>query len=111
MKKPGFGRPARGAANQDWSKIPQVRPAVVSMFLADEGRLWVETSSADALRRYDVYERNGRYAGTVATSLNIYRWVKPVVRGDRFWGIVTDKLDVPYVVRARIVCVSGDPES
>ncbi len=92
----------RGAARQDWSKIPQVKPAVRTIFFADDGRVWVETNSPDAQRRYDVYEPDGRFAGAVATRLNVYRWVTPVVRGDRLWAIVTDELDVPHVVRARI---------
>lgn len=100
----------RGAANQDWSKIPQVKPAVTSMFLADEGRLWVQTSSSDTMRSYDVYERDGRYAGTVATSLKILPWFSPVVRGNQFWAVITDELDVPYVIRARIVRAEENQE-
>lgn len=87
---------------QDWSKIPENKPGVVSMFLADGGRLWVRTSSPDSLITYDVYERDGRWTGTAVTSLDVWRWVSPIVRGDRFWAVVTDELDVPYVVRARI---------
>jgi NADPH:quinone reductase-like Zn-dependent oxidoreductase len=36
----------RGAADQDWSKVPRIRPAVMSMHLSDEGDLWVETPTA-----------------------------------------------------------------
>ncbi|MGQ0815646.1 MAG: hypothetical protein ACT4O1_14520 [Gemmatimonadota bacterium] len=99
----------KGAANQDWGKVPQVKPAVASMFLADDGRLFVKTSSPDAMHRYDIYERDGRYAGTVGTSLKIFRWVNPVVRGDQLWAIVTDELDVAYVVRGRIVPARAKP--
>lgn len=87
---------------QDWSKIPENKPAIVSMFLADGGRLWVRTSSPDSLVTYDVYERDGRWAGTAVTALKPWRWVDPIVRDDRFWAVVTDELDIPYVVRARI---------
>lgn len=90
-----------GAARQDWSKIPEVKPAVRSMFLAEDGRLWVEATT-DTLATYDVFDRDGRYVGTVETTLNIWPWVAPVVRGDRIWAVVTDEFDVPYVVRARI---------
>lgn len=88
---------------QDWSKIPENKPPVVSMFVAADGRLWVRTSSPDSLVEYDVYERDGRRAETAVTALNVWRWVAPIVRGDRFWAVVTDELEVPYVVRARIV--------
>lgn len=93
---------------QDWSKIPEVKPAVLSMLVDEAGRLWVETSSPDSLTRYDVYERDGRWAGTAVTALDVWRYVTPVVRGDLMWAVVTDELDVPYVVRARLVPVDGD---
>jgi len=98
----------RGAANQDWSKIPHVRPAVESMFVADDGQLWVQAASPDSLIRYDVYGRDGRHSRTVGTSLRVHNWVHPIVRGDLFWAIVTDELDVPHVVRARIRRVGVD---
>ncbi|MGQ0814113.1 MAG: hypothetical protein ACT4O1_06570, partial [Gemmatimonadota bacterium] len=65
----------KGAANQDWGKVPQVKPAVTWLFLTDDGRLFVKANSPDAMHRYDIYERDARYAGTVATSLKILRWV------------------------------------
>lgn len=93
----------RGAAgNQDWSKIPTVKPAVEHMFVADDGRLWVRTPSADSRVTFDVYERDGRHAGTAVTTLPLYPWISPVVRGDAFWAVVTDEYDVQYVVRGRL---------
>jgi len=91
-----------GAPDQDWSKIPQVHPAVLSMFLSDEGRLWVRTPSTDGSRTYDVYRDDGRYVGTAVTTLPVLEYVPPTVRGDRIWAVVTDELDVPFVVRARL---------
>ena len=89
--------------NLDWSKIPDVKPPVQSMFLADDGRLWVRTASPDSLRRWDVYERDGRWAAHAVTALSTWEPVSPVVRNDRFWAVVVDELGVPYVVRARLV--------
>jgi hypothetical protein len=91
-----------GGAKQDWSKVPTVRAAVTSMFLSEEGQLWVETGSPDPLRTFDMFERSGAYLGSATTSLKIYRYVLPVVRGSQLWAVVTDEFDVPYVVRARI---------
>ncbi len=93
----------RGAADADWSKIPETKPPVLSMFVAEDGRLWVRTPSGGERRMYDIYERNGRRAGTAVTSLDIVDPVRPIVRRDRVWAVVTDELDVPYVVRARLV--------
>lgn len=100
----------RGAANQDWAKVPEVLPAISSLFLADNGDLWVEVASTDTLTKYDVYEHTGKYWGTVSTSLDILPWVRPVVHGDQLWAVVTDDLDVPYVVRARIHSTRSETE-
>lgn len=55
---------------------------------------------------YDVLSSDGSYMGTVtAGSLDVYPWLPPVVVGDTFLAVVRDELDVPYVVRARIVPV------
>lgn len=97
-----------GVRSLDASKIPNVRPAVLSLFTDDDGRLWVHTGSPDSLRRYDIYERDGGFVGTAATSLDIVSWLEPVVRGDRFYALVTDELDVTFIVRARIVKPSRD---
>lgn len=96
-------------ANRDWSRIPETKPAVSFMFVADEGRLWVRVltgTSDDSLTAFDVYERDGRLAGTLTTDLhpqNAPGAPTPIVRDDRMWTIVTDELGVDYIVRARIV--------
>jgi len=98
-----------GAADQDWSKVPEVYPAVSSMFLADNGDLWAEiATTGDSPARYDVYRPNGDYWGTVSTTLEVWPYVHPVVRGDHFWAIVRDDLDIPYVVRGQIAPVEPD---
>jgi hypothetical protein len=97
----------RGGANQDWSRVPEVWPAVQQIFPTREGGVWVQTASPDSLRRYDIYDETGAYSGTVATSLNLFAWVPPTIRGDRIWAVVTDELDVPYVVRGRVVPQGG----
>lgn len=97
-----------GVRTVNTSKIPEVKPAILSLFTDDQDRLWVQTSSPDSLRRYDIYERDGRFAGTAASTLNVLRWLSPVVVGDRFYAVVTDELGVPYVVRARLVGPARD---
>lgn len=97
-----------GVGDLDWSKIPSVKPAVLWLFLADDGRLWVETPSQQGgVRTFDMYEPDGRYAGTATTSLAFVPLIPPVVRGDRLWAVVTDELGVAYVVRARLRPASG----
>lgn len=99
----------RGArsAKKDWSRVPDRKPSVVWMFVAEDGRLWVEATTPNTLRTYDVYERDGRLAGTAVGSLDIWRAIDPVIRGDRLWAVVRDELDVPYVVKARLMGGGG----
>ena len=90
----------------DWSRIPDVKPAVLGLFTSAEGNLWVQTSSPGGGVAYDVLAPDGAHLGSTAPApLRIPYWLTPVVRGDHFHAIVTDELDVPYVVRARITPV------
>jgi hypothetical protein len=91
-----------GAQQADWSRIPAIKPSIASMFLGDDGRLWVRTHSV-AGTEYDVYERDGAYAGTLATPLDLLSLPAPVVRGEHVWAVTKDDLDVQYVIRARLV--------
>lgn len=99
-----------GAPPPDPSKVPAVKPAVAGMFVAADGRLWVRTPTPDSLLTYDIYERDGRYAGTAVTALRVVSFLDPVVRGDRFWALVRDDMDVQYVVRGRIRPASIDTD-
>ena len=92
----------RGAANQDWTKIPTTRPAVVGLFMSEDGDLWVRTQLRDS-EVFDVYDRSGMHRRTVLNSLKLYSWLRPVVRGDDLWAVVTGEFEVHYVVRARLV--------
>lgn len=90
----------------DWSRIPDVKPAVQGLFTSAEGNLWVLTSSPGGGVAYDVLAPDGAYLGSTAPApLETVFWLSPVVRGDAYWTVVFDELDVPYVVRARITPV------
>lgn len=93
---------ASGAPALDWSKIPSEKPIVEGLFVDASGRVWVRVATPDTLVTYDVFLPDGRYDGTAVTSLRIPQWWSPLVRGDRVYTLVTDELDVQYVVRARI---------
>ena len=94
-----------GVGEWDWSRVPDVRPAVEDIFESEEGNLWVRTPAADGGVLFDVYSGDGAYLGTASLGpgLNLFDRVDPVVRGELAWMVVTDELDVNYVVRARIV--------
>jgi hypothetical protein len=101
-----------GTIEGDASKIPAVKPAIERMMLSAEGQLWVSRASRDGLHRFDVYDRDGRRIGGAATDVSFWPYLSPIVRGERIWAVVTDELDVPYVIRGRVVpfeCRSGNP--
>jgi len=90
----------------DWSRIPNVKPALESIFTSAEGNVWVAIPNLSGGTDYDVLASDGTYLGSVTAGiLGVYPWLPPVVVGDTFLAVVTDELDVPYVVRARIVPV------
>jgi hypothetical protein len=88
----------------DPSRVPTTKPPVYDLSLDDRGRLWVRLTegSADSTV-YDVFTREGRYAETVLMPFRVDRWIPPTVRGDTVWAVVTDELDVQYVVRAHLI--------
>jgi hypothetical protein len=90
------------------SRIPSKKPPTEAFFFDDEGNLWVVrvTTAEDEWRVMDVFDPIGRYLGEVRLPFRLSN-ERPVVRGADFWAVTTDELDVPYVVRGRIV-KSGD---
>jgi hypothetical protein len=89
----------------DRSRIPGVKPAVRQFFVADDGYLWVEPTTPnreDQGRLFEVFDPEGRYLGRVRLPFQL-SGTPPVIRGDLFVAVVQDELEVPFVVRARIV--------
>lgn len=106
----------------DGPGIPDTKPAFRSLFVAADGRIWVqthqpafeieveeETGEPRPGRRtpqrwveplvYDVFEPDGRYLGAIELPRNTsVRYA----RGDHIWAITRDELDVQYVTRFRI---------
>ena len=92
----------RGAGEPDWSKIPAVKPLVLSLFFAESGHLWVRTGAPAGLHSFDIYDPDGSYSGTAVTSLRLVSSIPPFVRDDKVWAVVSDDLGVQYVVRGRL---------
>ena len=102
----------RGVSSQwDWSRIPNVKPAVEAIFQSAEGNLWVRTPSAGGGVLFDVYSEDGSHLGTASLGpgISFSDQVGPVVRGDLAWLVVTDEFDVQYIVRARIAPADRSP--
>jgi len=85
------------------SDIRDVHPLFGSAFVDDRGFLWVmpDVSEGEMSRRFDIFDPEGRYLGRATSDVPL-GWRTPVFRGDTVYAVITDSLDVPYVVRARI---------
>ena len=90
----------------DPSKIPTSKPPTVHFFLDDEGNLWVQRGAAnseDEGRLFDILDPEGRYLGTLRLPFSLQSLTaEPLVRDGTLYGITSDELGVPYLVRGRI---------
>jgi hypothetical protein len=107
--------------------IPDTKPPFTDIFAGNDGRIWVQVAhtgvptmtgaeareeedrSGRPVTRYrtpavfDVFESDGNYLGVVRTPSDFRVSPKPVTRGDYVWAITRDELDVPTIMRFRIV--------
>lgn len=113
----------------DWDgpAIPATKPAFQSLMVDGDGRIWTRlyteaeripdeeierpdpgTQAPPPSRwrepiRFDVFETDGSYLGQLEAPKGFAPSPRPAIEGDRVWAVVRDELDVPYVVRFRIV--------
>lgn len=93
----------RQGGELDPSKVPSVKPAFGMPFFDDQGYLWVRAvNAADAPPAYDIFDPDLRYLGQVAIPGGS-GYQRPLVIGDALYAVMTDEMDIPYVVRARLV--------
>jgi hypothetical protein len=84
----------------DRSRIPDQKPAYRNVFEDDAGYLWVWPHlAAGEPEGLDLFDPDGRYLGRALTPVVIPTFPRPVVRGDRFYTVVHDDLEIPYVAR------------
>lgn len=107
--------------------IPDTKPPFRHIFTGEDGRIWVvlsqpgEPTMTEAEAReeearsgrpvvrfleptaFDVFEPDGRYLGLVRAPRDLRMSPLPVARGDTVWAVTRDELDVPTIVRFRIV--------
>lgn len=89
----------------DWSRIPDVKPAFREFTLDDAGNLWVQLVTAEDLERraFDVFDPEGRYLGQVVAPFPVDFYPAPIIRDGFVYAVTEDELEVPFVVRARIL--------
>ena len=88
----------------DLSKIPDTKPPVGVFFIDDADHIWVQVTMPDEEddgRVFDIFDPDGRYLGAVRLPFTMPSW--PVFRDGALYAVTVDELEVPYVVRARIV--------
>jgi hypothetical protein len=88
----------------DLSRLPPVKPAFQTFFWDDEDNLWVlPIVEWERLYRVaHVFDPMGRYLGDVHLPFALATFPVPRIRNNVLYGMTTDELDVPFVVRARI---------
>ena len=92
----------------DPSKFPDSKPSTASFFIDDDSNLWVEREVAaadedDERRLFDIFDAGGRYLGMVRLPFPLRSSPHPIVRDGVLYGITSDEMGVPYVVRGRVV--------
>jgi hypothetical protein len=95
--QPGLAR----ALEEVIAAMPTTKPAITGLLVDDVGRLWVRRSvPAGAAPRYDVFSRDGDHLFGVELGFEPSQFLPPRIRRDRIYALVSDELDVPFVVRA-----------
>jgi hypothetical protein len=82
-----------------------VKPALTTLLVDDENRLWVVpvVAAADRGRFLDVFDEGGRYLGRLRLPFRLWSEPIPLFRNGCIYSVTLDEFDVPYVVRARVV--------
>lgn len=92
---------ALGARRSDVDERLGVHRQAFSTFVADDrGRLWVVRSIEENGVVIDVFNDDDGFLGTVPAGLNPRP--RPVVDGSTIWGVRTDELDLPSLVRLEV---------
>ena len=95
------------ASGFDLSQIPVVRPLFDRLDVAPDGAVWVRTAPLQGA--WDVFDGCGRYLGNVSAETQGIEEPFVVAGGGALFGVVTDELDLEYVVRMQLSHADGSP--
>lgn len=89
----------------DRSKFPSTKTPVTGFVVDDEGYLWVARRGAGEAEGVlvDVFDPEGRYLGELTLPFGVNWGRTPRFKNDMMYVGATDDLEVPRVVRARVV--------
>jgi hypothetical protein len=94
---------SRGPTGVDFSRIPQVKPAIERLVVDDDGRLWVRRSDPALGLVFDLFGPRGEMLATVTLGrIRTAVWSPFVVRGDDVYLVLLGEDDVPQVGRFTI---------
>ena len=95
----------RAGGRLEGAASPSIKPAYEWFTVDDRGFLWVYASvSMDERGRVlDVFDDAGRFLGGAHANFRFDPRFRPLIRGADCYMVLRDELDVPYVIRARIV--------
>lgn len=96
---------SRQGGQVDPSKIPATKPAFTEFLIDDQGYFWFAPGArnSDEGWVFDVFDPEGRYLGRTRSNVRLGNLSTVRIRGEYLYGVTRDELDVPYVVRARIL--------
>lgn len=90
----------QGAAESIVALMPEYKPVIEDLGVDDLGRLWVKRSAEEGENpRYDIFERDGAYRGSVILNFNVVPYLPIRVRQNRIYALSQDSLGVPSVMR------------
>ncbi|NIR44655.1 MAG: hypothetical protein GWN99_10150 [Gemmatimonadetes bacterium] len=101
-----FARRA-GGPELDFSRIPGTKPVIEDLSVDDQGRLWVRLPAEESTDSYDVFSSDGRYLGSGRSDFDIPEHRRHQVQDGFLYAVLTDSMDVPYVIRAKISPAPG----
>ena len=109
--KPPFGGPLVDEDGRVWVVVSQPGRPTIS---EEEARAEEDRTGWPQLRYkepvvFDVFEPGGRYLGAARPPGGFQTSPEPVIRGDTVWAVMRGDMDVPSVVRFRIVRVGPGP--
>ena len=86
--------------------MPPTQPPVTELHIGHDGSIWLRREmTVGAASDWLVLSPEGEVVGTVALPANLK--ILAAEQG-RLWGVETDELDVPYIVRYGVALAGGD---
>lgn len=85
-------------------RIPETKPLIKGIRADAEGHLWVLLEQEDdhSGATVDIFDIEGVYRGSVATTFKLEFWPPPIVRNGRLYAVAKNDLDAEAVVRFKI---------